>query len=94
LLIVVGDPSVLSLDPLWRSFLNYIFNNGGWRGPSITWDPKADVNENGGYDRSLRELGLASMNDFTRRMEALTLAGAGEENDDDTNVDRPWRDVE
>ncbi|EGO29184.1 hypothetical protein SERLADRAFT_456584, partial [Serpula lacrymans var. lacrymans S7.9] len=45
LLIVIGDPSVLSLDPLWRSFLNYVHNNGGWKGPSITWDPLAPVEE-------------------------------------------------
>jgi hypothetical protein len=37
------------------------------------------------------------MNDFTRRMEALTLAGVesgDEEDEEDANVDKPWRDVE
>jgi len=29
LLIVVGNPIVLSLDPLWRQFLNYIHVRGG-----------------------------------------------------------------
>lgn len=99
LLIVIGDPAVLSLDPLWRSFLNYIHLNGGWTGPRITWDPRAPVEETGGYDRALRNAALGEMNDFTRRMESLTLAGvvsaATDEADaDDVNVDRPWRDVE
>jgi len=37
------------------------------------------------------------MNDFTSRMESLTLAGldaAENESDEDANVDRPWREVE
>lgn len=39
LLIVIGDPNVLSLDPLWRSFLNYVYNNGGWTGHlKPSWD--------------------------------------------------------
>ncbi|KAG6857049.1 hypothetical protein H0H87_010405 [Tephrocybe sp. NHM501043] len=92
LLIIIGDPTVLSLDPLWRSFLNYIHHNRGWTGSPITWDPKAPVNEAGGYDRQIREAAQIDMNDFTRQMEALTLAGV-EAINDVANVDRPWRDV-
>ncbi|KAG6909930.1 hypothetical protein DXG01_014452 [Tephrocybe rancida] len=96
LLIVIGDPTVLSLDPLWRSFLNYIHRNNGWTGSPITWDPTAPVNEEGGYDREIREAAQMDMNNFTRQMEALTLAGveATGENENHGNVDRPWRDVE
>ncbi|KAF5383148.1 hypothetical protein D9615_005012 [Tricholomella constricta] len=94
LLIVIGDPSVLSLDPLWRSFLNYIHNNNGWTGSPITWDPKAPVDEAGGYDKKIREAAQIDMNDFTRQMEELTLAGVGAIGEDEGNVDRPWRDVE
>ncbi|PVF97087.1 P-loop containing nucleoside triphosphate hydrolase protein [Serendipita vermifera] len=44
LLVVIGDPRVLSLDPLWRSFLNYIFNSGGWTGGlKPDWDTKGDT---------------------------------------------------
>lgn len=32
LLIVVGDPNVLCLDGVWRDFLEYVKQNGGWRG--------------------------------------------------------------
>jgi len=92
LLIVVGDPQVLSLDPLWRSFLNYIHQNGGWTGPDITWDPNVPVDEAGGYDKAIRESAKLDMNEFTKRIESLTMAEVDEELD--ANVDRPWRDVE
>ncbi|KAL0574390.1 hypothetical protein V5O48_007565 [Marasmius crinis-equi] len=55
LLVVVGDPSVLGLDPLWRKFLNYVHTNGGWTGLPIPWDPSEPVDEQGGYDRAARE---------------------------------------
>jgi len=91
LLIIVGDPQVLSLDPLWRSFLNYIHNNGGWTGPGITWDPTAPVDEAGGYDSAIREAAKLDMSDFARRMGEMMLSGDEEA---DEGVDRPWRDVE
>lgn len=92
----MGDPSVLSLDPLWRAFLNYIHINGGWTGDEPTWDTTEEVRESGDYDVEAREAGLADMNDFARRMEELTLRGLGDEDDvqDDTGVDRPWRVLE
>ena len=97
LLIIVGDPAVLSLDPLWRSFLNYVHLNGGWKGPPPNWDTRQSVAEDGGYDQGLREVALADMNDFTRRMESLTLASVDavdNEDEADANIDRPWREVE
>lgn len=97
LLIVVGDPTVLSLDPLWRSFLNFVYTGGGWRGPSPTWDTTTEVSGRGGFDREIRDAALADMNDFTKRMEYLTLdAVDGNQyvDDMDVNVDRPWRIVE
>jgi helicase MOV-10 len=93
LLIVIGDPNVLGLDPLWRSFLNYVHQNNGWTGAPITWDPTQPVDEAGGYDRQVREAAQLDMNEFSRQMEALTLAGV-EGNEDEGNVDRPWREVE
>jgi helicase MOV-10 len=73
LLIIIGDPNVLSLDPLWRSFLNYVYLNGGWKGPDITWDPNEPVNEAGGYDRSVRKAASVDMEKFTNRMERLRM---------------------
>ncbi len=97
LLVVVGDPEVLSLDPLWREFLNYVHTNGGWKGPPPSWDTSAPVDGASGYDAQVRELAIADMNDFTQRMEDLTLAGsANDENAEalDAGVDRPWREME
>ena len=92
LLIVVGDPNVLSLDPLWRAFLNYVYLNGGWTGPDISWDPSLPVDDNGGYDKTIREAAKIDMNEFTRRLENMTMAEI--EDEVDGNVDRPWRDLE
>lgn len=99
LLIIIGDPNVLSLDPLWRSFLTYIHGNGGWTGQGdIPWDPLAPVREDGGYDRELRDLALANMNDFARRVEEFTLGEVAGDWEDvqeaDANADRPWQEVE
>ncbi|KAF8868065.1 AAA domain-containing protein [Mucidula mucida] len=80
LLIIIGDPLVLSLDPLWRQFLNYIHCNGGWTGKGISWDPNEVVDEAAAEQ---------DMNEFTRQMESLTLAGLDDE-DVDINADRPW----
>jgi hypothetical protein len=71
-----------------------------WLGGTIVaWDPRAPVEEAGGYDRRVRETAQGDMNDFTRRMEELTLVGVdstGEDDDQglDANVDRPRRDIE
>ncbi|KAJ7931319.1 RNA helicase [Mycena leptocephala] len=98
LLIVIGDPDVLSLDPLWRSFLNYIYTNGGWTGADISWDPRLPVDAAEKYDEIIRQGAQRDMNAFTRRMEELTIAGVaaeeGEGDGDDVNVDRPWQDAE
>lgn len=95
LLIVIGDPSVLGLDPLWRSFLNYIHQNGGWTGSPIPWDSDEVVSEEIRYDQQIREAARLEMNDFCRRTEALTLANFEMNGDSErANVDRPWREVE
>ncbi|KAJ8087535.1 hypothetical protein PM082_006366 [Marasmius tenuissimus] len=43
LLVVIGNPLVLGLDPLWRAFLNYVHINGGWRGKVPPWDTHESV---------------------------------------------------
>jgi len=92
LLIVIGDPDVLSLDPLWRSFLNYVYLNGGWTGPDINWDSELPVDEKGGYDKAIRQATNLDMNEFTRRMEKSTAAEV--DDDIDANDDHPWPEPE
>jgi helicase MOV-10 len=84
LLIVVGDPAVLGLDPLWRSWLNFVYLGGGWTGSSgPAWNSAAEVREAGGYDREIQELGLEEMRALTARMEALSM-GRNIVGEDDT----------
>lgn len=72
LLIVVGNPIVLSLDPLWRSFLNYVHNKGGWRGIGITWNPEEDVNiMDYGFDAKYRAQAESQLEDTLTRLRAI-----------------------
>ncbi|KAG9079103.1 hypothetical protein FS749_008829 [Ceratobasidium sp. UAMH 11750] len=45
LLIIIGDPMVLGLDPLWRRFLYFIYHSGGWKGAPFPWDPDANPDD-------------------------------------------------
>ena len=101
-MIIIGDPSVLSLDPLWRGFLNYIYNRGGWKGPRPDWDPNEPINVDGKYDVDRRKVAETDMNDFIERTKALIIENSEElgtqgERDEDVeggHVDRPWREAE
>jgi len=98
LLIIIGNPEVLSLDPMWRSFLNYIRRNGGCIGAEISWDYDEEVDAAGDYAEGYRNAGIDDMNALTIRLQERTRArasaGDGESDDEGGNVDRPWRDVE
>jgi len=101
LLIVIGDPRVLSLDPLWRGFLNYIYNLRAWRGKPIPdWDTTAST-EDTEYDVQKRRQAQVDHEGLIAR-----IAGAveGEHRVDDLEnethqedavvVERPWREAE
>ncbi|KAG1748034.1 P-loop containing nucleoside triphosphate hydrolase protein, partial [Suillus occidentalis] len=87
LLIVIGDPNVLSLDPLWRSFLNYVHLNGGWAGPGPTWDTTETVDESGEYDQHIRAAAMTDMSLLARRIEEVVTenvqTGTASGDDDD-----------
>jgi len=51
------------------------------------------ANEAGGYDRQIREAAQLDIDELSRRTEALTLANV-ENDEEEVNVDRPWRDLE
>ncbi|KAG9103867.1 hypothetical protein FRC06_007396 [Ceratobasidium sp. 370] len=99
LLIIVGDASVLGLDPLWRSFLTYIHQSGGWKGIPIPWQPNTAEAYNDIQRRTGAMGDLASLIERTRTMN-LSLGGGGATDDADdveveeANVDRPWREDE
>lgn len=61
---------VLSLDPLWRTLLNYIHTNGGWRGKGIEWDPEQPIVPEG-YDRQMREHAEGEARDMITRLRSF-----------------------
>lgn len=79
LLIIVGDPLVLGLDPLWRDYLNTVHAGGGWRGRPIPWDPTEPVNPEGGYDVDLRIRALDTADALAERLLAGDDDVEGEE---------------
>jgi helicase MOV-10 len=81
LLIVVGDPMTLSLDPLWRRFLTLIYRNGGWTGDEIPWDPSNDI-EDDELEEATRIGYLDDMRQLAERVEAMTLDAVFVEPDD------------
>jgi len=108
LLVVIGDPDVLGLDPLWRSFLNYIHLNGGWKGQTIPWDPNECVERSigqsgGGLDVQRRLQTQDEMDDLVTRTRALILDSVplDEEEEEAAELrrleavpDQPWREEE
>ena len=72
LMIIVGNPAVLSLDSLWRTLLNYIHVGGGWRGKKIQWDPLETVLPSG-YDQQRREQAQGDTQDMLARLRAFIV---------------------
>lgn len=70
-LIVVGDPDLLALDPLWRKFLLYVYDGGGWAGQE--WD--AERYREGSVDPARRA--REEMDEFVRRFGGMGLGGEG-----------------
>lgn len=92
---------------MWRAFLNYIHEQGGWEGPPPAWDTHADVAiEDIAARDFVRGRGVKHMNSFAKRMEKVTRKGLGgsevevndehddEDREEEVNVDRPWREME
>ncbi|KAG9002612.1 hypothetical protein FRB94_003760 [Tulasnella sp. JGI-2019a] len=105
LLIIVGDPSVLGLDPLWRKLLNYVHINGGWTGTQPDWNPRATVaGDPGTYVQQRQAQRDADMEELTDRLMNVVIAGGpaptggdGQqdvEDDMDASGDRPWREYD
>ena len=80
-LIIVGNPMILSLDPLWRALINYIHVNGGYKGPRLDWDTRAPVNfvDEGIYARSRTQQAASRMDNLERRIRGVVMASAGNE---------------
>ncbi|CDO71155.1 hypothetical protein BN946_scf184845.g25 [Trametes cinnabarina] len=88
LLVVVGDPSILSVDPMWRGFMNYVYLHGGWRGEAPSWDPNAPVRMDGNYAAEMREAAAAEMDALIARL------AEGEDLEGEANYDQAFREAE
>ncbi|KAG8895451.1 hypothetical protein FRB99_000594, partial [Tulasnella sp. 403] len=38
LMIIVGNPHILGMDPLWKEFLTFVYRQGGFKGLGPNWD--------------------------------------------------------
>ncbi|KIO21489.1 hypothetical protein M407DRAFT_80331 [Tulasnella calospora MUT 4182] len=100
ILIIVGDPDVLGLDPLWRQYLNHIHANGGWRGIRIPWDPAEEVpamssGENAPrYDEQMRARGEQDLRDLVARISAMGLDALDEVEGLEADADLHWHEDE
>ena len=101
LLIVVGDPIILSLDPLWRNFLNYIHSCGGWRGLPKDWSDDDDDDDDSPRDflQERRNEVRGAIDDLAVRLESMVIEQLPEGTDEEGNADeaaqdKPWRENE
>ncbi|KAG8924964.1 hypothetical protein FRC01_010850 [Tulasnella sp. 417] len=96
ILIVIGDPDVLGLDPLWRQFLNDIYAQGGWRGMRIPWDPTKDVSTetsevwNLPYDAHIRAKSEQDLRNLVARASVRGLGVVDEEDGLEADADQHW----
>ncbi|KAI0646632.1 P-loop containing nucleoside triphosphate hydrolase protein [Trametes meyenii] len=88
LLIVIGDPSILSVDPLWRGFMNYVHLRGGWRGEPPSWNTSAPVRTDGNYAAEMREAAAAEMDELIARL------ADGEDLEAEANFDQAFEELE
>ncbi|OJT08299.1 hypothetical protein TRAPUB_838 [Trametes pubescens] len=90
LLVVIGDASVLSIDPLWRAFMNYVHLHNGWRGDAPTWDTNAPVQMGGNYAEEIRDAAAADMEAFMARLGLDDYDDA----EGQANMERPFQEAE
>jgi helicase MOV-10 len=99
LLIIVGDPVVLSLDPMWREFLEYIHASGGWRGKPKDWESGEWMAE-GDHNivRERRNDAKDAMDELAHRMQNIVIDNLPDEDDASSDgeaaQDKPWREDE
>jgi helicase MOV-10 len=88
MLIIIGNPITLSLDPLWRAFMNYIYLGGGWKGKKIDWDPNITVDANlASYDAERRLKVQRDNEEMIVRLQAMIARKYGEEDLDVDTLD-------
>ncbi|KAG8899891.1 hypothetical protein FRB99_006393 [Tulasnella sp. 403] len=85
MLIVVGNPQLLGVDNLWKSFISYVHRNSGCQGAQPDWDTSQVPLQpfealSGGADAEV-----------TLPLPTDGNAGEGDNGDEDGQDERPWR---
>ncbi|KAG8929264.1 hypothetical protein FRC01_004611 [Tulasnella sp. 417] len=94
LLVVVGNPLILGLDPLWRQFLNYVHRNGGWKGLEPNWDPKSNSpDEPTQTGRAAVNGGLTEMESLAEQLMRRVSTAADQNADGDGDYDEERREA-
>ncbi|KAG9044286.1 hypothetical protein FS837_008416 [Tulasnella sp. UAMH 9824] len=94
LLVVVGNPLILGLDPLWRKFLNYVHRNGGWKGLEPNWDPTSDSPDEPTQARGTASNGgLTEMESLAERLRRRVSTAADQNTDQDGDYDEERREA-
>ncbi|KAG8911322.1 hypothetical protein FRC01_005776 [Tulasnella sp. 417] len=100
ILIVIGDPDVLGLDPVWRQFLNHVHTRGAWRGTRIPWNPQAEVPTDAPhgnqlrYDARSRRTAEQELQSLVARTSALGLDALDEMEELEADADLHWHEDE
>ncbi|KAK7052594.1 RNA helicase [Favolaschia claudopus] len=72
LLIVIGNPDILGLDPLWREFLNYVHSRGGCRGKEISWNSEDPIASGAtAYDTEAKRRAEGEAEEMITRLKSL-----------------------
>ncbi|KAG8929260.1 hypothetical protein FRC01_004607 [Tulasnella sp. 417] len=95
LLVVVGNPHILGLDPLWRKFLNYVHRSGGWKGLEPNWDPSFDSPDQPTQaGRTARTGGLTEMESLAEGLlRRVASVAADQHTDGDGDYDEERREA-
>lgn len=67
---------------MWREWLNFVHQKGGWRGKELDWDPDEPLVD-GGYDESTRSEAEAKAQEMIQRIRAQYLHNYEPSEDDD-----------
>lgn len=86
---------------MWRAWLNYVYQKGGWRGKEISWNPEERI-KSGGYDEKTRSEAEAEAEKMIQRIRAQIMSNdswamweneASDEEEDNTGIEYRGRET-
>ena len=70
---------VLSLDHVWRGFLNYVHERGGWLGKKIDWDHTEPVSQTAEYGSERQRREDNELEETIARLNAMIVSKPGDD---------------